>query len=364
MQGKATLEVQRLSRPALPSVLPQPYLSRNLDLLRALAVVCVVASHLIDTLHLGRYGSLGRFGVILFFFHTSLVLVASLDRMHQIGSRWHIVTGFWVRRFFRIYPLSVLFVLAVWFLRLPPQPGSPYVPIRPAELVSNLLLIQNVTYQRDVQAPLWTLPLEAQMYVLLPFLFFAILRRRYISLAIWAATVPLAFWVPQITERLSVFRYAPCFAAGVVAFDLLRAKISSRLPGWCWPVVICVAAAAFGPWDNVSLPSKLARSFFCSAILAGSYPFLREIEPYRGQRIVQWVAEHSYGIYLSHGILLWLAFERVPHWSSWPIFVLSLILLPAVLYRYLERPLMLLGGHLSRRLLRHKASLRPTPVNS
>ncbi len=337
--------------------MPQPHLSRNLDLLRAVAVLCVVSSHLLDTLHLGRHGSLGRFGVILFFFHTSLVLVASLDRMHTVGSSWRLIEAFYLRRIFRIYPLSILFVLAVWLLRLPPYPGHAFETIHGPQLVSNLLLVQNVTYQPDVQAPLWTLPLEVQMNVILPFLFLAIVRRRYVSLALWAASVPLAVFVPQLSERLSVFRYGPCFVAGVVAFDLLREKGRGRFSAALWLVAIACAAALFGPLDNVSLPTKIGRAWLCSLLLACVYPFLREFGAYTGERITQWIAEHSYSIYLCHGLLLWLAFDVLPRWASWPVFLLSSIALPAVLYRYVERPLMLLGGHISRRTLHARASL-------
>lgn len=76
--------------------------SPNLDLLRAIAVSCVLLSHLTWSVGYSEWGSLGRFGVVLFFVHTSYVLMASLDRSQ--GN----ISSFAIRRFFRIYPLAAL----------------------------------------------------------------------------------------------------------------------------------------------------------------------------------------------------------------------------------------------------------------
>ncbi len=347
----ANVPVDPLSRSAVPSALPQVLPSSNLDFLRAFAVACVVISHLLDALGYGGHGSLGRFGVVLFFVHTSLVLMASLDRMQQLSSGWRLIAGFWLRRIFRIYPLSIVTVVAVWAIHLPPNTGALYTPIHPFTLISNLLLIQNLTYEPNVLYSLWTLPLEVQMYVLLPFLFLCIADRRYPSFLLWVVSILFAEVSPQISERLSVFLYAPCFIAGVVAFDLLRRSRRLLLPAWVWPLGILIATALFGPWDNISLPHKIGRAWVLALTVGVLYPHVQEMRLRAAQRAVHWIAEHSYGIYLCHGTLLWLAFEQVPRWAAWPFLAATLLGLPALLYRFVERPLMLVGAHLSRRVL-------------
>jgi peptidoglycan/LPS O-acetylase OafA/YrhL len=71
--------------------------SRNLDLLRSLAVFFVVVSHIphfVDWPLLPySFDALGRLGVAMFFVHTTLVLLQSLER-HQAGAS----TSFYVRR--------------------------------------------------------------------------------------------------------------------------------------------------------------------------------------------------------------------------------------------------------------------------
>ncbi len=64
--------------------------SANLDLLRTIAVLLVLIQHLCRRLHIEHLSwipttSLGYFGVLLFFVHTSLVLMYSLERTHLGG---------------------------------------------------------------------------------------------------------------------------------------------------------------------------------------------------------------------------------------------------------------------------------------
>lgn len=154
---------------------PQKIISVNLDLLRALAVMAVFFAHLSGVLHNRSWGSLGRFGVILFFVHTSFVLMASLERLDKPDeSARSLAYAFWIRRFFRIYPLSVLFVVLVPIFHIPSDPGLIYAWNGIKGFFSNLTLTQNLTYSGDILSPLWSLPLEVQMYLLLPFAYFAI----------------------------------------------------------------------------------------------------------------------------------------------------------------------------------------------
>jgi hypothetical protein len=84
----------------------------NLDFIRAFAVLCVVLRHIASALAIPstpwfQPQALGIFGVLLFFVHTSLVLMLSLDRQQhrRVTPAWRFYCSFLVRRFFRIYPL-------------------------------------------------------------------------------------------------------------------------------------------------------------------------------------------------------------------------------------------------------------------
>ena len=127
-------------------------LSANLDLLRAVAVLLVLAQHLLvrfhwaDALHIGS-PTMGTFGVYLFFVHTCLVSMYSMERSHLNGRAP--VENFYIRRIFRIYPLSMIAVLAAVALHLDSMASgitglSHVAAIPTGRILSNLLLIQNV----------------------------------------------------------------------------------------------------------------------------------------------------------------------------------------------------------------------------
>ena len=94
--------------------------SANLDLLRSIAVLLVLAQHLCRRLNVDQVGWMpttwGVFGVLLFFVHTCLVLMYSMQRSELTG--WPLVANFATRRIFRIYPLSIIAVLTALALHL------------------------------------------------------------------------------------------------------------------------------------------------------------------------------------------------------------------------------------------------------
>jgi peptidoglycan/LPS O-acetylase OafA/YrhL len=124
--------------------------SVNLDLLRSAAVILVLGAHVIRVFNatgspfVQFWGiqNLGTFGVLMFFIHTSLVLMMSLDRL--AATRTAVIPRFYIRRMFRIYPLSIVAVAAVLLLRIPPD----FEPVYSAPVLkavwSNLLLVQNI----------------------------------------------------------------------------------------------------------------------------------------------------------------------------------------------------------------------------
>src|SRR2546427_8198907 len=112
----------------------------NLDVLRAIAIFAVLVTHLLQVVFPPFYGlsllrGLGRFGVLIFFVHTSLVLMMSMERSNLFGKA--LFAEFYIRRAFRIYPLSIATVLIVWLVQPGLPIGSDAFPSRPFHLGSH-----------------------------------------------------------------------------------------------------------------------------------------------------------------------------------------------------------------------------------
>jgi peptidoglycan/LPS O-acetylase OafA/YrhL len=356
---------------------------RNLDVLRAIAVLLVLFTHV--PVYLGAFESakdvidlLGHTGVIIFFVHTSLVLMRSLDRTRARGLRgWVRARDFYTRRAFRIYPLAITTVVAAIAFHLPSGPlDSMLNPPTPKEIVANLLLVQNLVQARPVLGHLWSLPPEIEMYVVLPILFVLVRRADWRRLVVFTVTaVALAGVYLMVGDllpglwRLSVFHYVPCFVAGVVAFRACQ-LFRPRLPAWVWPgfVITIVTGNALIPRYFGS--AGHIRDWLVALTVASFIPLVTELGPSLFTRTAHQVAKYSYGIYLSHVAALDVAgifMRNDPLWLRIVTGLVGVVVLPPFLYHVIEEPMIELGTRVAARLShRHRstptlASTAPAP---
>ena len=338
---------------------------RNLDLLRAVAVLLVLADHVFSAIGHDQSGwnwnwALGRLGVLIFFVHTSLVLMSSLER-GGFGRGW--IPRFYLRRAFRIYPLAIAIIAVVALFRLPPHvtsDGSDMARAFPsiATLGSNLLLVQNLTGARDMQGVLWSLPLEVQMYVLLPLCF--ILARRGTREMLAQVAVFLALGALLQSSRvesmpglwrLSVFSFGPCFISGVLAYHLLRRNTAVKLPAWTWPLVLIAIAGFFAALRPTSNHPWLG--WWPCLALGMLIPQVAEMGKSFVTAAAHQIAKYSYGIYLAHVPILYIWLRAIPDLPlaiRWLGVALSLYIVPVVLYRTIEDPMIRYGRTVARKL--------------
>jgi peptidoglycan/LPS O-acetylase OafA/YrhL len=346
--------------------------SRNLDLLRSFAVLLVVGFHLAKFFNWRfeklRVTDFGLLGVILFFVHTTLVLMFSLERQ-SAGSHGSLFVPFMIRRCFRIYPLAILVVTFVYLFHIPSdlQFGRFSLLHQSAgNFLANLLLIQNVTLQKANPGILWSLPLELQLYVALPalFVFASRVKSSWGMIAFWWSAVALWFAVGLSTgllplseggvrspvEALLKFTgFAPCFLPGIVAYKLWR---QPRLfPAWFWPAFLALSCAVF-VWLSGSQPIETGW-FICFAIGVGAC-FFREMRESQFTRLTKRIARYSYGIYLLHYLAIWIGFvvfRRLNLELQIAIFAAALVSLSVLLYHAVEAPLIAAGVNVSEKLM-------------
>ena len=345
--------------------------SVNLDLLRSVAVLLVLIDHFAISAGISKtsnaFGAFGRLGVLLFFVHTSLVLMMSLERSRLEG-RPREVFAFYVRRALRIYPLSLVCVCAVIVARVPFMPLSNPVPLTPGVVVSNLLLIQNLTRQHDVIGPLWSLPLEIQMYLCLPFLYLLAVKYGVRGVLCFEAAAVVLFraryWaiahaIPG-AAALDILEFVPCFGAGILAYAVLnRSRAADRrpIPGILWLPALAAVLAAYLLVHNLwpSPRFHVPRREWTTCVAVGILiPLFREISAGWLARAAAVVARYSYGIYLWQTVALWVGFEIFGQSMlavRAAISIAALAILAWGSYQLVEHPGVRLGARLADRFL-------------
>lgn len=325
--------------------------SPNLDLLRSVAVLLVLGSHILTALGLPwehtAIGSVAHLGVLLFFIHTSLVLMMSLARLEQ--SDGSLVSRFYIRRAFRIYPLAITAVLFVVAFGVPADFWTPFRFPTTTELWANLLLVQNIGNVRSLTGPLWSLPFEVQMYLTLPFLY--LLGKR---IGRPLALIGLGFVVWYIDHRLSLrfgyralLGYAPWFFMGVAAY-FRRPK--RQLPFWLFPICLFAVVGAEVAIGRIVDYRAAWLEWLVGVAFSLALPMFQELPLRFFNKMFSLIAKYSYGIYLSHVPILWFVVDGMAGKSILPRIALGVILtitMPALLYYGIEKPFIRLGSRLA-----------------
>lgn len=283
----------------------------NLDVLRAIAVLLVLADHTIESCgdHSRLVMWLGLAGVQAFFVHTSLVLMSSLERdSAPTKAGW--MKRFYVRRALRIYPLVWAVIALVLVFKVPAGliPAAYYAPT-PSSILANIVLMQDIAGLPNLQVVMWSLPIEVQMYIVLPFLYLIARSRKWwpmaVVLLLALASVCFYRWGNDPSHRITglwrlpVLQYAPSFSMGVLAYHLLRRRtnegvISSRF--WFFYVLACVVATGAVVTSSNLWITRIA---LC-ALLGVAIPLVQDSAPSFLTRAAHTVAVYSYGIYLLH----------------------------------------------------------------
>jgi peptidoglycan/LPS O-acetylase OafA/YrhL len=327
--------------------------SANLDLLRTIAVALVVLSHLgvnagWSQQQVLNVEAVGRVGVGIFFVHTTLVLMQSLGRQND-GA-----LVFFVRRIFRIYPLAIFTVLLAVAMN---EAGGTRLDL--GMIVSNLLLIQNITGHDSVIGPLWSLPYELQMYLFLPGLYaITTLPRPVASIAaVWLVCLAIAS-----TGVFPLLVYAPCFVAGVVAYTLRGRRLT--LHPMTLFAAVAAAVLAIGMLEAMGIREEPLLWAMC-LVLGLMVPFTKEIKPGWLARASSFVAKYSYSVYLMH-IFALMCIGLFPGPVAFQLLVAAaaLVMDVRVAYRWVEAPGMEWGRRIAQRIAKRKINPAAEPTGA
>jgi peptidoglycan/LPS O-acetylase OafA/YrhL len=343
----------------------------NLDLLRSLAVLSVVASHLWRTLvdfHVCAEWSwltetlhnLSGCGVMFFFVHTCLVLMLSMHRAPAA----HLARSFLIRRAFRIYPLCWVTILLVLLTGLTDRSENNSHTLGWTGIAANFALLQNLLKQHgeaSVLGPLWSLPWEVQMYLVLPFCYLLLRRssRMGTVLTMWLAATLLAVTTTQphfAHWHMHGAIFPPMFISGMVAYKLLERQSDHPRrahPAWIWPLAVLAlfAIPALQKGDKWSETPYGAVLGACVTLLLGlAIPRFAQLRTAWIVNPSHQIAKYSYGVYLLHVPAMYFVFRYLPGLPTAAKIMLCLVLtaLIALLsFHTIEDPLIRLGKRLT-----------------
>lgn len=285
-------------------------------------------------------------------------MLLSLHRQLEKQGRQGFATSFYIRRAFWIYPLSMVVVMTVAALPLLSSQTVPSV----LTIASNLFLVQNLTGHDSIPAPLWSLPFEIQMYLVLPVLFFA-MERSGVKAArmvgfLWIAAVALVIGLWKLELNYHLVKYFPCFIPGAIAYALRETR-KTVTPMLLFGYVVACAllmpiSVAHGARENVvAWPVCLGLGLLI--------PRCREVRSRILTRVGKLIARYSYGIYLVHGTCISFTFGAMSSWHpvmQWAGFLAATIGLALIAFHLIEKPGIGLGIALANKWAQR---LRPLP---
>jgi len=311
----------------------------NLDFVRSVAVITVVVEHTLLALRIktmGPYetGYMGVMGVLVFFVLTALVLMWSLERKPH-------TLDFYIRRWFRIYPLALAVIVVALVFHSPTNEF--FVTAHPnlKELLyqSSLLRVSGA----ELLGVMWSLPYEVEMYLLLPLLFFFVQKNFSIwpLLAIWFLVILTTHGTPSAGHNFGVA--IGYFLPGIMAY-VGFGRWKPMLPGWLLPVFL-VAAWAVG-WYHFTFHKAW---LFCLVIGLG-LPMFRQMSSNLVLAPSRIIAKYSYGIYLTHSFAIVIGLYLL-RGHSLTVRLLAeavpLVVLPVLAYHLLEHPMIRIGSRLA-----------------
>jgi peptidoglycan/LPS O-acetylase OafA/YrhL len=310
--------------------------------LRLLLAVMVFVSH-VSSLNVGR-------PAVLLFFILSGYWVSRLFATRQTS-----VPYFWFDRWFRIWPLMAL-VVVTWVL------VQPLVGVSDGGSLISTLALLGLNQRRDtVLEVLWTLDLELQFYLLLPFVFALARPGRLQWLGLGAAAAwMLGWWLQPITGN-TILCYAPNFAAGMALYATRWSPSKGvALGSVVLFVLIALGLAGFPETRHAVFKSgdaEWVRPFHTLWTLM-LVPFVAWNLHQPSSARDRTMGDMSYPFYLVHAplaTLAWLWFAITP--ANKLLLLLVTLLVTYVAYALIDRPI-----ERFRLALRDRAARRLSPA--
>lgn len=358
----------------MPAVDPAPAPRRAnrfvfLDLLRAVAAPLVFYSHVVHYWHdAGQSSSLvnaideylrtplhlqqdfGYFGVALFFLVSGFVVTyrASQERAGEFAAK----------RVLRIYPVLIVVVLVVALLGGPflAQSAGQLTQVSPFILLTNMSMVNYVLLPEVVLVGVaWTLVIEVLFYLVLLVLLPLVKRMLWLAIVIellvsWADVVFARDFGAHFFLLAVSLSYLPVLLLGQICWAVWSRRIPLRLGA-----VFGLAAWLIYVWADNRDMGRIDDGYG-TAVIIGLLLFILLLlseDKLRPTRVVSYLADRSYSIYLWHRAialpLMGFLYQKLPIPVVIACAVIATMAVVELSYRGIERPAQRLARRLTRR---------------
>ncbi len=333
---------------------------RQLDGLRAIAVLAVLYTHFLPEKYwlFGYYW--GGAGVRLFFVLSGFLITGILLREGKKGQelgipRSHLIRRFYLRRFLRLTPVFFVTLCVAWMLDIPHTRETFWWHVF---YLSNINFALTDSYQWSV-GHFWTLAVEEQFYLIWP-LVVLFLTRKHLAIII-LAIIPLVFlyrWsanatgVPEIAIWVLLPDSLDALLLGAFLALLLRySDLGTK--NWSFNAIATVAFCGgaflhfFTPpeiivWIDVQ--RTLVAIFFGWLVLRAVESHQDNLGRFLQSRPLVYLGRISYGIYVLHPFVKYeVRHSGIFDKSSLVLIALLSTLLTiffaALSWRFLEKPI-------------------------
>ncbi len=334
--------------------------TNNFTLLRLLLSLAVVLGHfkLLSGTQYPRFPfNLADAAVDCFFVVSGFLIALSYSRTQGLWS-------FYVRRFFRLYPMYACIVLIQTCIMLALLPGGPFSEPQATlrYLAANLAFANFLQYDiggvlsglhnPGINPSLWTLKIELGFYLIVPLIVVATRRWGFkVLLLIFLASVAYNVVALQLGDDRFAKQLPGQLQFFVVGMALYLYARDFRLPRWAFPVAAVVFLTAWTwihPIPPGICPLLVAAFVFCFVF---------------GTPVLHMRTDMSYSVYLIHGPLI-QTMLLLGIFRDEPLYlvgvVATVLALSFVTEHLVERP----GNEFGRRLSVRLRPRRPVTVPS
>ncbi len=279
----------------------------------------------------------GRFGVVVFFLVSGYVIPDSFARHASQRT-------FWVRRLCRLFPLYWLTIgIAAILKGVGWLPQTPFYQARlNTTYLLNLTMVPNFFNVPSVLSVFWSMHIEVLFYVVVALVGFLGLQHKPMLVGLLLVLATLA---PAFVPGIGFSPYYPLFLTIIWCGATLQRSRAAREP--LLKVATFLMIALLLVWLNEG-GSTFGRAATGATVAAFAFVLVAIHRPaWFQQRVLGWLGSISYSLYLLHLLVLAIVPMVGSPVLSMIVWLALILLVAAAAERWIERPSIALGKHLT-----------------